>query len=100
MLINKLLQEEKYIFVNNCSLDYLKTLIDLEFKPIITQVSKKDRKIIILTSYKQLKQDSNIFLYDVCNKSDIKKLLKSIAEKLYKYKNINYILLPYYKILC
>lgn len=85
MLINRILRESGYIFTNNVDVKYLKLLIDLGSYPIIIDITNNTRyfRIVGIIDLKYL--ENNIFNYERCSISDIKKILYTL-----KYvRNIN-----------
>lgn len=93
MLINRILRENGYIFTNNIDIRYLKLLLDLGSFPIITGIKKDNTRYFRIISTVDLKYlENNIFNYEHCSISDIKRILYTL-----KYtKNINNLLqFPY-----
>lgn len=96
MLINRILREHGYIFVNNTDPKYLKMLIDLGSYPIVMYIDYKAhiRKPFIIYNTNDMDLIyQNVFNYDCCTVSDIKRILSI----LYREKNVHLTVInPFY----
>lgn len=84
MLINRILREHGYVFVNNVDLRYLKMLVDLGAYPIIIHMDNKThtRTPVIICGVDDISSKYwNLFDYDCCTTSDIKQILSILQRE-------------------
>lgn len=85
MLVNKLLSENGYLFVNNVHPEYLRMLIELGSKPIVIQIIN-DKRVPIVLDLKYHKVNMNckdyLFQYDPCTITEIKDILSYVSLKI------------------
>lgn len=110
MLANKLLQAYGYIFTNSIDPNYLISLINLDSLPIVIKKYGNHKQIVVLSHYwitdsfhyQKYKYLEN---YEICNISDIKKLLTDINYYFPKnnitkyYTNIRQFMIRYHRCL-
>lgn len=86
MMINKYLQQHKYIIVRNCNLDYLKMLTNIGSIPIFIYINRNNERIIAFGCneplFSSLCLRYSLFNFDCLTIAEIKLLFRN--TKVYK----------------
>lgn len=90
MLINRVLREQGFIFVNNVDPIYLRALVSLGSYPIVMYIDKDTRLPKIFHQYNISHISSYIFRHDTCTISEIKKILLVLREAL-RFATLTYV---------